>query len=143
MANPSSSHKSSDMAHIATEVKDKAKETASNLAGQAGEAASSVARTAGNVASSIGQGMESAASTVGSGMQSLGGTIRESAPHSGMMGTAASGVADALDTSGRYLRTHDLSDMGQDLFGRIRRNPIPAMLVGIGIGYLFARATRS
>jgi hypothetical protein len=31
--------------------------------------------------------------------------------------------------------------MGEDLTNLIRRNPLPAVLVGIGIGYLLARAT--
>jgi len=33
--------------------------------------------------------------------------------------------------------------MGDDITNMIRRNPIPALLVGIGIGFLLARATRS
>jgi hypothetical protein len=33
--------------------------------------------------------------------------------------------------------------MADDLSGVIRRNPIPALLIGIGIGFLLARSTRS
>jgi cell division septum initiation protein DivIVA len=126
-----------------SQVAEKAKDTASSLAGQARDAASSVARTAGNVASSVGERASEAASSVGGGMKSLASTIRDKAPDSGMMGTAASSVADALDSSGRYLQEHGLRDLGGDLANLIRRNPFPALFVGIGIGYLFARATRS
>jgi hypothetical protein len=138
----------------ASELKDRAKETAGGVAQQARETASSMAdkaretaasaaRTAGGVASAVGDRVEDAASAVGSGMQSLAGTIRERAPQGGMMGTAASSVAGALESSGRYLKEHDLGDVGNDVLNLIRRNPIPAVLLSMGIGYLIARATRS
>jgi hypothetical protein len=76
-------------------------------------------------------------------MQSLAGTIREKAPQEGMMGHAASSVAGALESGGRYLQEEGLSGMGRDISSLIRRNPIPAVLIGVGIGYLIARATRS
>jgi hypothetical protein len=60
-----------------------------------------------------------------------------------MMGTAASRVADTLETGGRYLQEHGLSGIGDDFSNLIRRNPIPAVLVGIGVGFLLARSLRS
>jgi hypothetical protein len=55
---------------------------------------------------------------------------------------AASSVAGALETGGRYLQEHDLSDVSNDLVNLIRHNPIPAVLISMGIGYLLARALR-
>jgi hypothetical protein len=55
----------------------------------------------------------------------------------------ASGVASALDSSGRYLEEQGLSGMADDVTNLIRRNPIPAMLIGVGLGFLLARLTRS
>jgi hypothetical protein len=127
----------------ASSVAERARDTASSLAGQTRDAASSAARTAGNVASNLGERADEATTSVGSGMQSLAGSIRGSAPQGGVMGTAASKVADALESSGRYLQEHGVRDIGNDLANLIRRNPIPSLLVGIGIGYLIARATRS
>ena len=69
-------------------------------------------------------------------MKSLAGTIRDKAPGSGMMGNAASTVADTLESGGRYLQEQGLSGIGEDLTNLIRRNPFPALLVGIGVGYL-------
>ena len=60
-----------------------------------------------------------------------------------MLGSAASAVADTLESSGRYLEESGLSGIGEDLTSMIRRNPVPALLVGIGLGFLIARATRS
>jgi hypothetical protein len=93
-------------------------------------------------ASAVSDRVEGAASSVGSGMQSLAGTIRDRAPQGGLMGSAASRVAGALETGGRYLQEHDLRDIGSDVTNLIRRNPIPAVLISLGIGYLLARATR-
>ena len=48
----------------------------------------------------------------------------------------------AVDSSAQYLRGHDVEEMRSDLERVIRDHPIEALLVGAGIGYLLARATR-
>ena len=96
-----------------------------------------------DVASAVGDKADTAVSSVGGGMQSLAGTIRDKGPSSGVLGGAASGVASALDTSGRYLEEQGLSGIADDMTHLIRRHPIPAVLIGIGLGYLLARVTRS
>jgi len=126
-----------------TAVADKAKDLASNVADKARGAASSVAQTASDVASNVGQRAEDATSSVGGGIRSLAGTIREKGPHSGMMGSATESIADTLESGGRYLEEEGLSGMGKDLVELIRRNPIPALLVGVGLGFLLAKALRS
>jgi hypothetical protein len=75
-------------------------------------------------------------------MEGLGHTIRDNAP-GGWVGDAAEGVAGGLERSGRYLQEEGLTGMAKDIGEFIKRNPIPAMLVGIGIGFLIARATSS
>lgn len=133
---------------------DKAKDLASSAAHTAGQAASGVAQrakdlassasqTASDVASNVGHRAEDATSTVASGMRSLAGTLRENLPHEGMMGSAGSAVADTLERGGRYLEEEGLQGIGEDLTNLIRRNPIPALLVGIGVGFLIARSLRS
>jgi hypothetical protein len=100
------------------------------------EAAGDLAREAGNKA-------ESAVGAMGCGMQSLAQNIREHTPESGIVGSAASAVADTLDRGGHYLESQGLKGMAQDVTNLIRRNPIPALFIGIGLGFLIARATRS
>ena len=39
--------------------------------------------------------------------------------------------------------TPTLREIGDDLTNLIRRNPIPALLLGVGVGFLLARAIRS
>jgi hypothetical protein len=72
----------------------------------------------------------------------VAGTLRERGPQDGMLGTASGAVADRLDTAGRYLQEEGLVGMAEDVTELIRRNPIPAMLVGIGLGFMLARLFR-
>src|SRR5207245_2668507 len=83
-------------------------------------------------AANVGHRAEEATSSVGSGMRNLAGTLRETLPHEGMLGTAGSAMADTLERGGRYLEQEGLRGIGEDLTNVIRRNPIPALLLGIG-----------
>jgi len=122
---------------------DKAKDAASSVADQARNVASNVANQAGQVASTMKEKSEDALSSVACGMQSLAGTIRENAPREGMLGNASSTVARTLESGSRYLKEEGFKGIGDDMTDMIRRNPIPALLLGIGVGFLLARATRS
>ena len=86
---------------------------------------------------------EQATEAVGAGMESLGKAIREHEPHDGVLNVAGEAVANKLEAGGRYLEEHGLKGIGEDLTNMIRRNPVPALLIGVGIGLLFARIMRS
>jgi hypothetical protein len=135
-------HKAQEGAH---NVLHKAGEVASDVAHKAGEMATSAAKTVGstaaNVASTVGHKADDAASAVGQGMSSLAGTIREKAPQSGVLGSAASTVASSLQSGGDYLKEHGLSGAWDDLTALVRRHPMPAVLIGFGVGFLLSRAT--
>lgn len=122
---------------------DKGKDLAKDMVDKGKDAASSALKTAGNVASAVGKKAEQATAAVGSGIHSLGETIHESGPHDGLPGRVTGTVADALENTGKYLEEHGLSGIAEDVTNLVRRNPIPALLVGIGVGFLIARATRS
>jgi ElaB/YqjD/DUF883 family membrane-anchored ribosome-binding protein len=135
-------------------MSEQAKDVASSTAQRAGEAAwsatqkakemaSSMGHTASDVASNVGQKAEDATTAVGGSMRSLAGSLRENLPHEGMIGSASSAVAETLDRGGRYLQEEGLQGVGEDLTNLIRRNPIPAVLIGIGVGFLIARSMRS
>jgi hypothetical protein len=117
---------------VAGAVADKAREFA-GTAQQAGQAAFDRA----------GQMAESATERVAQGMQSLGHTVREHGPSSGMFGSATQDLANTLEQGGRYVQQEGLRGMADDLTTLIKNNPIPALLVGIGLGFLLARITRS
>jgi ElaB/YqjD/DUF883 family membrane-anchored ribosome-binding protein len=117
---------------IGSQAFDKAKETASSVAGMVSQGASTVGKTADNLAS-----------TAGSSLKNLGQTLGEHTPHEGMLGTASQAVANSLKDSGKYLEESGLSGVAEDVTQLIRRNPFPAILIGVGIGFLIGRAMRS
>lgn len=152
-------------AGAADKVKDAASQAGHTLAGAAQnvketatQAASAVGDKLRDAASHTGDALSSAASAaataarekahdatagVGSGMQSLADTVRGKGPESGMLGKANEAVADSLESAGKYIEDKNLSGMVDDLSGLIRNNPIPALLVGLGVGFLLGRALRS
>jgi len=75
-------------------------------------------------------------------MESLGDAIRSREPAQGMLHNAGEAVASQLECSGRYLEEQGLKGIGEDVTNLIRRNPIPALLIGVGIGVLLARMVR-
>jgi hypothetical protein len=119
---------------------DHAKDLAADAAAKAKEVGSTVAQKVGDASSYIGKKADDATSAVGSGMKSVAGAIRDKTPDNGMIGAAGSAVASTLEQGGRYLEEQGLSGVGNDLTNLIRRNPLPAVLIGIGVGYLVARA---
>lgn len=81
-------------------------------------------------------------SAAGDQMSTLAQTVRERAPGEGRAGEIASSTADALERGGRYLQEADPQLVRSDLERIIREHPIESMLVGVGAGYLIARAMR-
>jgi hypothetical protein len=104
------------------------------LADKAKETAGSVAQSASHLASNVADQASHLSETVGGGMKSLAGTLREHTP-GGSLGTAASSVAGSLERGGRFLEQEGLTGIGDELSTVIRRNPLPAMLVCVGIGF--------
>jgi len=126
----SSKGKAGDTHNKGQQAMDKAKDVAGNVAGKAKD-----------MASTVGNKAEDATHAVGSGMQSLAGTMRENMPHGGMLGSATSSIASGLDSTGRYLKEEGLSGIADDMTNLVRRNPLPAMLCGVALGFILARAT--
>jgi uncharacterized protein YjbJ (UPF0337 family) len=54
--------------------------------------------------------------------------------------TATSAVADTVKGAGGYLQAKGMDRITGDLTGLIRRYPIPAVLIGLGIGLLVGRS---
>jgi hypothetical protein len=136
----SMTEKAKDMASSAAHS---AGEMASGAAQKAWDTASSVGQSAGEAASNVGRRAEETTASVGGSMRSLAGQLRENLPHEGMVGSASSAVADTLDRGGRYLQEEGLRGMASDLTHLIRRHPIPAVLIGLSVGFLVARSMRS
>lgn len=120
---------------------EKAKEIATTVGDKAKEAASTAVHAAGDAATYVGDKVEGAPAAMGSGLKSLAATIREKTPHEGALGEASAAVANSLEKAGHFLEEEGWGGMGDDVTNLIRRNPVPALLIAAGVGFLLARAT--
>jgi len=114
-----------DAKSLAARAKDKAKDWANT----AGDKAKEWAHTAGE---KVDQTRES----VGEGLESIGSGLREKGR------SASEVVGDKLEAAGHYLREHDFSGMADSMKDVVRRHPMQSVFVGIGLGFVLARAMR-
>jgi hypothetical protein len=122
---------------------DKAKEAGAQAVEKAKEAVASVGEMAGQAVSAVGKKADDLTATAGSDIKRWGDTLSEKSPHHGLVGHASQAVADTLKDSGHYLEEAKLSGMTEDITQLIQRNPVPSVLIGVGIGFMLGRALRS
>jgi ElaB/YqjD/DUF883 family membrane-anchored ribosome-binding protein len=133
-------------AHKAKEVgaqaADKAKEVGTQLADKAKETVSSVGEMASQAASTVGKKADEMTASAGADIKKWGDSMASKAPHEGVLGQASQAMAETLQEGGKYLEEAKLSGMADDLVKMIRRNPVPAVLLGVGVGFILGRAMR-
>ena len=105
----------------ATGVMDRARDVAGNVADKARDVAGNVADTARDWAS---------------------GAVN-AVKDSSVVNKAEECVSDAWEAGSRFVQEHHIKDLAEDVAGVIRRNPIPALLIGVGVGFLIGRSLRS
>lgn len=103
---------------------------------------SDVTEKAKQAAALVGCKASQAADAVAAGMESLGKAVRDHEPARGLLHSAGEAIAGKLEGSGRYLEQQGLEGIGEDVTNLIRRNPIPSLLIGVGVGVLVARMIR-
>jgi uncharacterized protein YjbJ (UPF0337 family) len=79
-----------------------------------------------------------AAQNVASNVSETAGTVAAKAQE--MVGAAAATVTDTVTGAGTYLQEKGVQALPGDLAGLIRRYPIPALLIGLGVGFILARS---
>jgi len=132
----------SGMTNTAETVKQKAQEYGSaavNKIKESAPTAESLKHRAQEYGSAAMHRAKEATTSVAGKMGSLAGAIRENAPREGTVGSAATAVADSLESAGSYLQDKGFENMVEDLSGVVRRYPMQSLLVGVGLGYLLAR----
>ena len=133
---------------------EKAKEVAASVGDLAGKAATAVGAMASQAACDVGSMASHAACDVGKkaddltvsagiGIQGLGDRLSKSASQTGVLGSATQAVAKTVKDGGEYLEGAKFSGMAEDVAELIKKNPIPAVFIGIGLGWFAARALRS
>ncbi len=130
-------------ADLASKAFDKGRESVASLRHGAGEMATAVAQAAtqaaGNLAAAAGNKVDQAAGYAGRGIESLADSIRRHTPDDGMVGAASDKVAASLASGGSYLKEQGVTGMAGDMTNLIRRNPISAVCVALGIGFAIGR----
>jgi dsDNA-specific endonuclease/ATPase MutS2 len=126
----------------ATSAAHRAQEGISSVGHRIQETASQATHRASELASTAKDKTEQAVSSVGQRLTSLADTIQSNAPREGMIGSAASGVAHGLESSGRYLQEHDLQDMVNDVGSVIKRYPLASVCAFFSLGLLLGMSTR-
>jgi len=122
---------------------DKAREAVGIAADKARESVGALGTSASHMASAAVNKADEAVSAAGRRLEDWGEGVRSRTPNEGLLGSASEAVACTLESSGKYLEDHGVSGMVEDVTEMIKRNPIPALFVGIGIGFLLAKATSS
>jgi ElaB/YqjD/DUF883 family membrane-anchored ribosome-binding protein len=120
---------------------DKAKNLTDAAVEKVENAAGVVAQTTRDAVSSVGHQADLATHAVGNRMESMGHTLREKLPTKGVVGAATSSVAGGLETGGKYLEDEGIKGIADDVTNLIRRNPFPAILIGVALGYAIGRLT--
>jgi uncharacterized protein YjbJ (UPF0337 family) len=83
----------------------------------------------------------SAAQDVASRVAETAGTATGKAQE--MAGSAATTVTDTLAGVGTSMQDRGVQGLSGDLTGLIRRYPVPALLIGLGIGFVLGRSVRT
>lgn len=107
-----------------------------NQAGRARHAVSQAARTA---ADAVDQGRTAAADRLAETASAVRDRS-EALPGGQRVREFAHAAADRLSSTADYVRTHDLSRMGNDVEDVVRNHPGPALLVAAAFGFLLGRA---
>jgi len=147
MANPTTGYRGNEprtggSAHIENAA-DKARDAARSAVETARDTASGVADRAKDMAGQVADRARDAAGTVANTARNWASGAVDAVKQSDVVNKAEDYVSDAWETGSRYFHEHNLKDMADDVAGVIRRNPIPALLVGVGLGFILARSLRS
>lgn len=121
----------------------KAWEAAADVGEMAGHAASAVGAMASQAACDAGRKADELTASAGVGIQGLGDRLSKSGPQAGVLGSASQAMAKSVFDGGVYMEDAKLSGMTEDVARLIRRNPIPAVLIAIGVGWCVASRLRS
>jgi hypothetical protein len=92
--------------------------------------------------SAAGDRVDAATHAVGEQMTSVAESMRGAMSRQGVIGTATEKVAGTLESGGRYLQEEGVGGIVDDITELIRRNPLPALCLGFGLGFIAARMLR-
>ena len=129
--------------NVGGNVADRARDMARGATETARDAATGVMDRARDVAGNVADKARDVAGTVADTARDWASGAVGAVADTDVVNKAGEYVSDAWESGSRYFQEHNFKDMADDVAGVIRRNPIPALLVGIGLGFVLARSMRS
>ncbi len=121
----------------------KAKDAAASVGEMASHAVSAVGAMATRAACDVGKEADILTADAGACIQGMGERLGNNTPHSGVVGNATQAVAGAVKESGQYLQTAKMGGLFDDFAHLIKKNPLPAVLIAIGLGWYVGSKMRS
>jgi hypothetical protein len=100
---------------------------------------SKIKERATQIGSSVSQTVDRQRENAAKGLDRAASTIHEGA---GSAARAAHGVADGMQSTASYIRSHSLGDMGSDVGELCRKHPVQALISAGVLGFLLGRAIR-
>jgi ElaB/YqjD/DUF883 family membrane-anchored ribosome-binding protein len=100
---------------------------------------------AGNAAEKVSEGFDKGRKTTADTLQKTASELRDKAedlPGGEVAAGLVERVADTVESTGAYLREHDMSDMKADIERMVRRNPTQSLVIACVAGFLIGRAFR-
>ena len=122
---------------------DDGKKAAESVGDMASHATAAVGAMANKAACDATKMADDLTAKAGAGIHGLGDQIAKATPHEGMVGSASQAVARTVKEGGEYLEHAKLSGMTEDIAKMVQRNPIPAVFLAIGLGWIVARSMRN
>jgi len=126
----------------AGQTREQAEAARSHLQQAGSEAKQAATSAASDLAHSAEAKTDDALASMGQRMSTAAGSLRQAAPRTGAVGNAAGAVADRLESGGRYLQEHGVSEITDDITGAVRRNPLPALAIAFGFGLVLGMVAR-
>jgi hypothetical protein len=126
-----------------TQAADKGREAVESVGAMASHAGSAVGTMASDAASDVGRKADNLVSSAGAGMKDMGDRLSRSGPQSGMLGSATQAVGQSVHDGGEYLENAKLSGMSKDIAQMVRQNPLPAVGIAFGLGWLLSSRMRN
>jgi ElaB/YqjD/DUF883 family membrane-anchored ribosome-binding protein len=100
---------------------------------------------AGNAAEKVSEGFDKGRKTTAETLQRTASVLRDKAedlPGGEVAAGLVERVADTVESTGAYLREHDMSDVKADIERMVRRNPTQSLIIACVAGFLVGRAFR-
>jgi hypothetical protein len=125
------------------QIENKAKEAVASVREMAGHATSAVGAIASRAACDVGKDVDQLVANTGVCIEGFGDRLSKNVPHEGVLGSASQSIAGSVREGGEYLQSAKLSGMTEDVSHLIRKNPIPTILIAIGLGWFVGRTLKS